>query len=419
MEKLVLEMKNITKEFPGVIALKNVNFSLKKGEIHCLVGENGAGKSTLIKILAGALKPDGGEIYINGIKQVINSIHKVQSLGISFVFQEINIVNQLTVAENITLGKEIRKFGFINNKKNYDITKEYLDDLEIDINPKARVSDLSVAMKQIIGIAKALSSRPSIIVMDEASASLNEKELAILFNLLKQLKEKQMSVIYISHRMDEIFKLGERVTVLRDGEVSATRRVDEIDRKELVQLMIGRQFKEIFPEKNKKFGKAILELKNIENKLLKDINFTLREGEILGVAGLQGSGRTELARIIFGADRPQNGEIFINGKKIVLLHPREGIINKIGLVPEERRTQGIISELSLKDNIALPSYKKVSKYGFINSNKLGVITKEYIKEMSIKTPSDIQKVMFLSGGNQQKVVIAKWLFTDSDLLLLD
>lgn len=419
MENFILEMKNIKKEFPGVVALNNVNFSLKKGEIHCLVGENGAGKSTLIKILAGALKPDKGDIYINGKKQFINSIHEVQSLGINFVFQEINIVNQLTVMDNITLGKEITRFGFLNKKKNYKLAKEYLDELKIDLNPKSKVSELPVAMKQVIGIAKALSSRPSIMVMDEPSASLNEGEFAILYNILKQLKENKVSVIYISHRIDEIFKLGDRVTVLRDGEVVDTKEVKDIDRKGLVQLMIGKQFKEVFPDKNKSIGKLVMELKNIESKLLKDINLQLREGEILGIAGLQGSGRTELARIIFGADKPDKGDIILNGKKISLIHPKDGIANHIGLVPEERRTQGIVGILSVKDNIALPSYNKVSKFGFIRSNKLRAMTKEYIEEMSIKTPSDNQMVMFLSGGNQQKVVIAKWLFTDSNLLLLD
>jgi len=419
IDECILEMKNITKEFPGVIALRNVSFSLKKGEIHCLVGENGAGKSTLIKILAGAIKPDSGDIYINGVKKFINSIHDVQSLGISFVFQEINVVNQLTVTDNITLGREIKNFGFLNKKKNAELAQKFLGDLKIDINPKVKVGNLSVAMKQVIGIAKALSTSPSLIVMDEPSASMSEKELNILFDILKKLKEKQVSVIYISHRIDEIFKLGDRVTILRDGEVIDTKAVKDIDRKGLVQLMIGKQFKEVFPDKNKNFGNVILELNSIENKLLKNINLLLKKGEILGVAGLRGSGRTELARIIFGADRPYKGDILINSKKMVLLHPRDAIINKIGLVPEERRTQGIISILSLKDNIALPSYNKVSKYGFINSNKLGDIAKEYIKEMSIKTPSDSQKVMFLSGGNQQKVVLAKWLFTDSNILILD
>jgi ribose transport system ATP-binding protein len=418
-DECILEMKNITKEFPGVVALRNVSFSLKKGEIHCLVGENGAGKSTLIKILAGAIKPDSGEIFINGEKKFMNSIHDVQTLGISFVFQEINVVNQLTVSDNITLGREIKNFGFLNKKRNVELAQEYLGDLKIEINPKIKVGDLSVAMKQVIGIAKALSTSPSLIVMDEPSASMSEKELNILFDILKKLKEKQVSVIYISHRIDEIFRLGDRVTILRDGEVIDTKAVKDIDRKDLVQLMIGKQFKEIFPDKSKKFGNVILKLNNIENKLLKDINLLLREGEILGVAGLRGSGRTELARIIFGADRPIKGDMFINNKKKVLLHPRNAIINNIGLVPEERRTQGIIGILSLKDNIALPSYNKVSKYGFINSNKLGNIAKEYIKEMSIKTPSDNQKVMFLSGGNQQKVVLAKWLFTDSNILILD
>ena len=254
IDEYILEMKNITKEFPGVIALRNVSFSLKKGEIHCLVGENGAGKSTLIKILAGAIKPDSGDIYINGVKKFINSIHDVQSLGISFVFQEINVVNQLTVTDNITLGREIKNFGFLNKKKNAELAQKFLGDLKIDINPKVKVGNLSVAMKQVIGIAKALSTSPSLIVMDEPSASMSEKELNILFDILKKLKEKQVSVIYISHRIDEIFKLGDRVTILRDGEVIDTKAVKDIDRKGLVQLMIGKQFKEVFPDKNKNFG---------------------------------------------------------------------------------------------------------------------------------------------------------------------
>ncbi len=415
----VLEMKNITKKFPGVLALDDVSFYLKRGEIHCLVGENGAGKSTLIKILAGSYKSSKGIIYINGKKSLIKSTRDAQLLGISFVFQEINVIDQLTVAENITLGKELIKLGFLNRKKNFRMAKKYLDELKIAINPNTKVFNLSVAMKQIVGIARALSSGPSIMVMDEPSASLNKKELTILFDVLKELKRKGVSIIYISHRIDEIFKLGDRVTVLRDGVVVGTEEIKDIDRNILVKLMIGKQFKEIFPEKNKRIGDTVLELKNIESSVLKGINLTLKKGEILGIFGLQGSGRTEIARIIFGADKPNSGSLLINKRKIRFIHPKEAILNRIGLVPEERRTQGIVNILSIIDNIGLPSYKRVSKYGFLNSKKLQNVTKKYISELNIKTPSNKQKLMFLSGGNQQKVVIAKWLFTDSDILLMD
>jgi ABC-type sugar transport system ATPase subunit len=412
-------MNNITKTFPGVVALDNVSFSLQKGEIHCLVGENGAGKSTLIKVLAGALRPDQGDIYLDRKRCIIESTHKAQSLGISFVFQEVNVIDQLTVAENITLGIETKKLCFLDKKSNNDLAKKYLDELEININPKTKVINLSVAMKQIIGIAKALSLGPSIIVMDEPTSALNENELNILFSILKQLKQRDVSIIYISHRIDEIFKLGDRVTVLKDGKVVDTKEVKNIDRNGLIKLMTGKQFEEMFPEKNRNLGPVVLELKNIENDILKDINLTLRKGEVLGIAGLQGSGRTELARVIFGADKFDKGELLINNSEVKLIHPKSAISNYIGLVPEERRAQGIVGVLSVKDNIVLSSLNKVIKHGFLNFKKIASITEKFIDELNIKTPTQQQRVMFLSGGNQQKVVIAKWLCTDSNILLLD
>jgi len=415
----ILKMEKITKKFPGVLALNNVDFFIKKGEIHCLVGENGAGKSTLIKILAGALKSDSGSIFINGGKCIIDSTHKAQSLGIGFVFQEINVIDQLKVFENISLGKESKKFCFLNKRDDYFRAKKYLDELEIDIDPNIIVRSLSIAMKQIIGIAKALSMNPSIIVMDEPSSSLTEKELDILFKILKKLKEKGVTVIYISHRIDEIFTLGDTVTVLKDGAIVGSNKISDISRKDLVKLMVGKQFKEVFPKKNVEIGKVVLELRNITGNGLKNINLKLRQGEILGITGLQGSGRTEIARIIFGADKFSKGEMILFEKELSLNHPKEAIDNNIGLVPEERRSQGIIGILSVMDNILLASHRKVSRYGFLNFKKINVFAENFIKELDIKTPTKQQRVMLLSGGNQQKVVIAKWLCVDSEILLLD
>jgi len=416
----LLEMRKMYKSFPGVQALKGVELYVKPGEIHCLMGENGAGKSTLIKILAGAYVKDEGEIIFNGRHVEIKRPHDAQKLGISFIFQELSVVNALTVEENMTLGYEYSRLGVIKRKKNIDKTLSILKDLKIDLNPRETVRNLSVSQKQMMLIAKALSQNAKLIVMDEPTASLTDCESRELFRMMIDLKSKGVSFIYISHRFEDIFSVGDRITVFRDGENAGILNVSETSEDEVIKLMVGRDIKETFPTVEKEVGDEILKVESLTaEELLKNVSFRLKKGEILGVSGLAGAGKTELARAIFGDNRITGGKIYYKGKPIDVSTPKQAIKAGIALLPEERRSQGIVGVLSVRENISLAANRLISRLGIVNRKKDKEMASEAIKNLRIKTPGSEQQIQFLSGGNQQKAIVAKWIHSNADVILLD
>lgn len=422
MSDYILEMENIDKSFPGVKALDNVSFSVKRGEVHALIGENGAGKSTLMKVLNGVYKADRGELYIDSKKVELKSINHAQSLGLALIFQEINLVQTLSVAENIFLGK-LKKGGngLVDWKKIISDSKEILHRMDFDLNVMKLVRDISVAEKQMVEIARALSADAKVIVMDEPTSSLTKVEVEKLFNLIQILKRNGVTIVYISHKLDEIFRICDTVTILRDGKVIDTKPVTDITKNEIIEKMVGRSVDMEFPKRSVKPGEVVFEAKNIKRKkLLFGIDLTLRKGEVLGIAGLVGSGRTEFAEAIFGAEKIEDGEIFINGKKVLIHSTKDAKANSIGMITEERKETGLVLDFSVARNLTITNLKKVSGAFFsIVRKKENKVAKEYVQKLNIKTPSINQKVVNLSGGNQQKVVIAKWLFSDADILILD
>ena len=421
-DEYLLEMNNISKEFPGVKALENVSFSLKKGEVHALVGENGAGKSTLMKILSGFHPKDSGEIYINGkIVEILNPINAIE-LGISTIYQEIIAVHHITVAENILLGNRPKnKFGLINWREMEHKVKSILDELSIELPTSKLVSNLSIAQQQLVEIAKALSMEAKIVIMDEPTSPLTEEETKTLFNIIKRIKSKGVSVIYISHRIEEIFKIADRVTVLRDGKKICEKIVRETNSDEIIKYMIGRELNEMYgKESSMAKEKIVLRVENFSKKReFKDINFKLYEGEILGFAGLAGAGRSELMKSLYGINIKDSGEIYLNGNKVNINSPLDAIRLGIGMVPEEKKTEGLMLDLAVDQNITASSLKEISKYGFLSRGLEVSLANKFVKKLSINCPSLSQKVMYLSGGNQQKVIISRWLALNSKILILD
>lgn len=417
----ILEMKNINKSFYGVQALKNVNLDIRQGEVHCLVGENGAGKSTLMKVLAGAYVRDSGTITFRGDELDTSSPMAVQESGISIIYQEFNLASQLSVAENIFMGREpLKNNGLIDWAKLYKNTQILLNKLDVDVNPAKLVEKLSIAEQQFVEIAKALSFGSKLIVMDEPSATLTPKELSRLFEVINELRKKDVSIIYISHMLDEIIEIGDRTTVLRDGEKIATAEVADIDRGQIIKWMVGRELTNSYPERRIKPEEVIMEVKNLSKSgVLKDINFSLKKGEILGIAGLVGAGRTELVRAIYGADEIDSGDVILKGEELKILSPENSIEHGIGLLPEDRKKQGIVLGQSLKNNVTLAKIEKVINNFLINNKKERFEVQKYVDKMGVKASSQNMLSKNLSGGNQQKVILAKWMFTDSDILIFD
>jgi ribose transport system ATP-binding protein len=414
----VLEIKDLVKDFPGVRAVNNVSFDIKRNTIHCLVGENGAGKSTLIKILTGAYTRTSGRILLNGEEFSPRSTRDAKQKGISTLFQELNVVDQLTVEENLTLGMEDTSFGFLRHTDKINRMLSVLNSIEPSIKPKQLVSSLSVAKKQIVEIAKAVAAESDIIIMDEPTAAISENEIARLFAIIKGLREKNVTVIYISHRLDEIFELGDYVTVMRDGKHIDTKPVAEVqNRSELIKMMIGKTVFEQYTPREEDCPDTILEVKNLSNHRLSDISFSVHAGEIAGFYGLVGAGKTELARAIYGIDEYE-GEIIFKGKKLQF-SPEKAIAAGIALVPEERRSQGLFTILTIRGNVPVMNMGKISRSGFINDATERNVTLEYVDKLRIATNSIEKEVSKLSGGNQQKVVLSKCLFADADLLMLD
>jgi ribose transport system ATP-binding protein/inositol transport system ATP-binding protein len=422
MDKIVLKMENIHKRFPGVYALGGVNFELRLGEVHALLGENGAGKSTLIKVLAGIHPADEGDIYIKGEKCCIDSVKASQAKGISIIHQELCLVPHMTVSDNIFLGREYigGKLKKVKRNEQNQRAQEILDSLELDIKATETVVKLSVAQQQMVEIAKALSVDSDIIVMDEPTSSLTEKEVDMLFQTIRNLKKRNISVIYISHRMEELYKITDRVTVLRDGRYIGTKETKVVSTDNLISMMVGRELKDLYIRNEHELGKEVLEVSNLSRgNVLSNISFSLKKGEILGVAGLMGAGRTELARAIFGIDTFESGSIKIEGSQLRIKSPQDAMNSGIVLVPESRKEQGLVLIRSVGYNITLCVLREFMNILKNDSAAEENIISEYISKLNIKTPSAQQLVGNLSGGNQQKIVIAKWLATKPRVLILD
>ncbi len=420
-ENPILELTNISKLYPGVVALSEVSLEIKKGEVHALIGENGAGKSTLVKCCSGAIKPNSGTINIDGEEFTSLSPELSEKKGLSVIYQEFNLVNELTVAENVFLGRAIRKNGiFLDKQAMYDKTKEIFEELKININPNELVKNLTVGYQQMVEIAKALSINSKIIFMDEPSASLTKTEVEDLFTVVETLRKSGVTIIYISHRLEEIFKICDRITVLRDGKSITTINVKDTNQRQLIELMVGREFTETFPPKpNCIKDDVVLDVKNLTGNGVRNISFQVKRGEILGFGGLMGAGRTEMAELLFGVKKHTDGTIYLNNKEIITKDPESVINQGIAYVPEDRKQKGAILDIDIRENIAISILKRISRFSIINDKKEDKIATQYMEQLSIKAPTMKQKVKNLSGGNQQKVILGKCLSTIPDLIILD
>ena len=423
MQNLLLEMNGIDKRFHGVHALKGVHFDLKYGEIHALVGENGAGKSTLMKVLTGIHQADGGSITYLGSPYSVKNIGEAQHLGISMIHQELNMMNHLTVAQNIFIGREsMAGKAFIKDGDMIEEAEKLFERIGIKIDPRTTLGNLTVGKQQMIEIAKAISRDCKLLILDEPTAALTQTEIDELFAIMADLKAKGIGMIYISHRMDEIKRISDRITVMRDGEYVGTVNTEEVTKDEIINMMIGRVVYED-PKTHSEVAddaEVVLEVKNLcSGRTIKDVSFTLRRGEILGFSGLMGAGRTEVARAIFGADKFDSGEIYVKGKKVNIKTPEDAVKHGIGYLSEDRKRYGLMLLKSVAENTAIASMDKYVSAGLINDGKLKADAIEYNKKLRTKTPSIDQILKNLSGGNQQKVIIARWLIQDSDILIFD
>ena len=417
--KVVLSLKNITKRYPGVLALNNVSLDFVKGEVHALLGENGAGKSTLIKAVAGAINIDDGIIHVGGQDHEQMTPYFSRSMGIEVIYQEFNLVPTLSAAENIFIGDKVGDSFLVNSRLMESKAREIFELFKVNIDPKTLVRELSPAKKQIIEIAKAVSKNVKILIMDEPSAPLSVSEVEHMFEVINQLKQQGVTVIYISHRLEEVFRISDRVSVLRDGEYVATKLTKDTNRNELINLMVGRELKETYPPRQNPPGEIALEVKNLTGNGDHDISFSVRKGEILGISGLVGAGRTELAMLLFGAAPIESGEIWVKGEQVNIRSSLDSIEHGMGLLTEDRKGKGLFLEMGVGWNISFPIVRKLSKYGVVDTKTEKEITEQYRQRIDIKTPNMEQRVINLSGGNQQKVVLAKTLAAESEILIFD
>lgn len=414
-------MTGISKSFPGVKALNDVSFELEKGEVHALVGENGAGKSTLMKILSGMYKADEGEIELKGEVMKNTGLKTMLDAGISVIYQELNLINYLSIAENIFLGREPRlKSGLIDWKSMYAHVEELLATFKIDLNPRAKVYTISPAFQQVVEIVKALSLKSEILVMDEPTAPLTGNEVDRLFEIIASLKSQGVSIIYISHRLEELQHVADRVTVLRDGQCITTKPLKELSTDEIIKQMVGRQLTEQYPKIDIKLGEEILRVEGISKTGLCDnVSFSVKSGEIVGFTGLVGAGRTEIMEIIYGHRKKDSGRVFFRGKEVDIRSPRDAVNIGIGLIPEERKKQGLVLGLSVFDNAAITVLKRFSRFGFLQRKIINEKVRKMVQDIAIKTPTTKQLTQNLSGGNQQKVVLSKWFIRDCDVYIFD
>jgi len=422
MDDALVKMEGIDITFPGVHALKNCDFDLRRGEVHALVGENGAGKSTLMKILAGIYSKDKGAIFYKGEDVNISSPNAAQQMGISMVHQELNLMPHLTAAQNIFIGREPLKGFLLDENTLNDKANDIFEMMHLQVNPRKKVADMTVAKQQMVEIAKALSFNADVLVFDEPSAALTDVEISELFRIIRQLKKDGVGIIYITHRLEELKEISDRITVLRDGAYVDTVKTKEATIDQIIKMMVGRVIYESKPEIPENPSEDIvLEVRNLSReKELKNINFQLKKGEILGFAGLVGAGRTEVARAIFGADPIDSGEIRVNNKKVNIKIPSDAVIHNIAYLSEDRKRYGLCLGLDVKTNIALTIFEKLSGFlGWIKAQNVYVIAKRIVEQLTIRTPSLDQKVKNLSGGNQQKLVVGKWLAKDADILIFD
>ncbi|MHC4722185.1 MAG: sugar ABC transporter ATP-binding protein [Planctomycetota bacterium] len=421
MSEYRVEMTDITKSFGGVHALKDVSFKVRPGQIHAMVGENGAGKSTLMKILSGAYQKDSGNIRIDGEEVNITNPHMGRKSGIAIIYQEFALAPDLTVAENIYLDHLGSRKGFINWSRLYRDASEVIKSVGFDINPRSKVGDLTVAYRQVVEITKALSEKAKILILDEPTAVLAPRETEQLFEVLKKLKQQDVSIIYISHRLDEIFRIADIVTVIKDGTVTGTVNPADVNTDDIISMMIGRKLTAMFPKRDCQIGEDIFGVENLtRGREVRNVSFSVRAGEVLGVAGLVGAGRTETMRAIFGADPKDAGKITLDGQRLRINSPTDAVRAGIGLLPEDRKEQGTILAMSVRKNVTMPSlWSRFARFGFIKQAEEKKTTRELIEKLAIKTNSTETDVTDLSGGNQQKVVLAKWLGTDCRVIILD
>ena len=419
-------MDGISKEFPGVKALDGVSISAYAGEVMALVGENGAGKSTLMKILSGAYQKDAGRILLQGEEVQIDSPHRAQELGIAIIYQEFNLTPNQTAAANIFISREPKSrgilgmLGFVDKRRMEAAGQALLERVGAKVPSTARVSELSVAQQQMVEIAKSLAVDARVIVMDEPTSALGEEEVESLFEIIENLKQQGIAVIFISHRLDEIMRIADRVTVLRDGHLVGSRLISDVTPEIMIDMMVGRELNDMFCKLEAEIGEPILEVKHISRgSSVKDVSFTLRKGEILGFAGLVGAGRTETVRLLFGADARDSGEIWVDGKQVDIKSSHDALAAGLALVPEDRGKQGLVLILTVLHNIILPSLDSLSHVGWVDKRASVETARRYVGQLSIRTPHLSQKAMFLSGGNQQKVVLAKWLAVHPKVLILD
>jgi ribose transport system ATP-binding protein len=421
MDELLVRMEGIEKSFPGVHALNNCRFELLKGEVHALVGENGAGKSTLMKVLTGLYEKDGGTISYKGEIVDIRGPREAQQLGIGIIHQELNMMPHLTVAENIFIGREHLFGPFLDSKRTNNEARKLLDSLNIKIDPETKIQDLTVAKQQMVEIAKALSFKSEVLIMDEPTAALTNSEIENLFKFIYELKAQGVGIVYISHRLEELKIISDRITTMRDGQYVNTVMTADVSIEQIIQMMVGRV---IYEEPKTQSmvpvdAPVVLEVKKLSSKVVKDASFQLKKGEILGFAGLMGAGRTETARLIFGADPISSGEIFVNGVKVDIKSPYDGVNCGIGYLSEDRKRYGLALGLSVSNNSVLASLEEFTTFGMVNDKKIEKVTNEYVKKINVKTPSNDQLLKNLSGGNQQKVVLAKWLIKNCSVLIFD
>ncbi len=424
MADILVSMEGIEKSFPGVHALNQCRFELRAGEVHALLGENGAGKSTMMKVLAGIYAPDAGRILYKGKEVTIAGPRAAQALGISMIHQELNLMPHLTLAQNVFIGREPRRGVrfWLNEGALNAQTEQLFQSMHLNLDPRTKVADLTVAKQQMVEIAKALSYNSAVLIMDEPTAALTEAEIDELFRMINQLRERGVGIVYISHRLEEIKRICDRITIMRDGRYINTVGAQEVTIDQIISMMVGRTIYESAPEVPATANQeTVLEVKGVNRAgVLKDINFTLKKGEILGFAGLMGAGRTEVARAVFGADRIDTGEIYVQGRRVQIKTPRDAVRYGIGYLSEDRKRYGLALGMDVESNVVLAAFKKFfGRLGWVNRSKTRSTAQQYVETLAIKTPTIQQRVRNLSGGNQQKVVIGKWLTADTDILIFD